>query len=74
MTDLCQQPYKLFLLDIGPDTKVELSRDDALKYYKQMFLIRRAEQKSAELYKSKEIRGFCHLFSGQVILLLFDIL
>lgn len=50
---------------MGPSTKVTLTRDEALKYYEQMFTIRRLETSAGSLYKDKIIRGFCHLYSGQ---------
>lgn len=52
-------------LDCGPSTDVSLTREDALKYYEQMFVIRRLETAAGSLYKDKIIRGFCHLYSGQ---------
>merc|ERR1719510_1205179 len=39
--------------------------EEALKLYKEMVTIRRLETASANLYKEKAIRGFCHLCSGQ---------
>ena len=61
-----QQPFKLHKLEEGPNTTVTLSRQDALKYYKDMQMIRRMETAAGNLYKEKIIRGFCHLYSGQV--------
>ncbi|XP_023340380.1 probable pyruvate dehydrogenase E1 component subunit alpha, mitochondrial, partial [Eurytemora carolleeae] len=58
-------PYKLHRLETGPATSTLLTRDEALKYYHQMVTIRRMETAAANLYKEKEIRGFCHLCSGQ---------
>lgn len=60
------QPFKLHKLEEGPSTNVTLSRQDALKYYKDMQMIRRMETAAGNLYKEKIIRGFCHLYSGQV--------
>lgn len=59
------KPYKLHNLESGPSTLVTLTKDDALTYYRQMFLIRRLENAASTLYKEKIIRGFCHLYSGQ---------
>lgn len=60
------QPFKLHKLEDGPSTNVTLSRQEALKYYKDMQMIRRMETAAGNLYKEKIIRGFCHLYSGQV--------
>lgn len=59
------KPFKLHKLEEGPSTRVTVTRDDALTYYKQMLMIRRIETASGNLYKEKIIRGFCHLYSGQ---------
>ncbi|XP_076041504.1 putative pyruvate dehydrogenase E1 component subunit alpha, mitochondrial isoform X2 [Oratosquilla oratoria] len=59
------RPYKLHKLESGPNTTVTCTRDEALKYYRQMQVIRRLESASGNLYKEKAIRGFCHLYSGQ---------
>lgn len=59
------QPFKLHNLETGPSTKAQLSRDEAIEYYKQMQTIRRLETAAGNLYKEKIVRGFCHLYSGQ---------
>jgi pyruvate dehydrogenase E1 component alpha subunit len=43
----------------------DLSRDQAIELYRQMLLIRRFEEKSAEAYVAGKIGGFCHLYIGQ---------
>ena len=42
-----------------------VSKDDLLKYYRQMLLIRRFEEKAGQLYGMGLIGGFCHLYIGQ---------
>ena len=42
-----------------------VSRDDLLKYYRQMVLIRRFEERAGQLYGMGLIGGFCHLYIGQ---------
>uniref|UniRef100_A0A336MHI3 Pyruvate dehydrogenase E1 component subunit alpha n=1 Tax=Culicoides sonorensis TaxID=179676 RepID=A0A336MHI3_CULSO len=59
------KPYKLHRLEEGPSTNVTVNKEDALKYYSQMYAIRRLENAAGSLYKEKIIRGFCHLYSGQ---------
>ncbi|WP_158744156.1 pyruvate dehydrogenase (acetyl-transferring) E1 component subunit alpha [Acidisphaera sp. L21] len=43
----------------------ELSKDDLLKAYGDMLLIRRFEEKAGQLYGMGLIGGFCHLYIGQ---------
>lgn len=62
---LTTRDFKLHNLDNGPATSATVTRDEALKYYKDMFYIRRLETSAGGLYKDKVIRGFCHLYSGQ---------
>ena len=52
----------------GHDTaepKSQASTDDLLKYYRDMLLIRRFEEKAGQLYGMGLIGGFCHLYIGQ---------
>ncbi|CAF1237860.1 unnamed protein product [Adineta steineri] len=57
--------YKLHMLEKGPSTHVSCNREEGLEYYKKMQVIRRMEASANNMYKSKLIRGFCHLYSGQ---------
>ena len=45
--------------------KVHLSRRHGLELLGQMILIRRFEEKCAELYAAEKIRGFLHLYIGE---------
>ncbi len=42
-----------------------VSKDELLKLYKEMLLIRRFEEKAGQLYGMGLIGGFCHLYIGQ---------
>lgn len=59
------QEFRLHKLSDGPATTVSVNKEDALLYYRQMLSIRRLESASGAMYKEKQIRGFCHLYSGQ---------
>ncbi len=50
-----------------PETgkKSNVSKDELLKYYREMLLIRRFEEKAGQLYGMGLIGGFCHLYIGQ---------
>ncbi|MGE5601755.1 MAG: pyruvate dehydrogenase (acetyl-transferring) E1 component subunit alpha [Nitrososphaerales archaeon] len=43
----------------------ELSKEELLRLYREMVLIRRVEEKAAELYAEGKIGGFLHLYIGQ---------
>ena len=47
------------------DAKPNVSKDELLKYYRDMLLIRRFEEKAGQLYGMGLIGGFCHLYIGQ---------
>lgn len=47
------------------DTKHNQRADELTKYYHDMLLIRRFEEKGAQLYGMGLIGGFCHLYIGQ---------
>ncbi|MEQ8559547.1 MAG: pyruvate dehydrogenase (acetyl-transferring) E1 component subunit alpha [Henriciella sp.] len=46
-------------------TKPKMKRDEALKFYRDMLLIRRFEERAGQLYGMGKIAGFCHLYIGQ---------
>src|SRR6201996_7618737 len=43
----------------------DFDRDEELKAYREMLLIRRFEEKAGQLYGMGFIGGFCHLYIGQ---------
>jgi pyruvate dehydrogenase E1 component alpha subunit len=55
--DSAKEQQKARLSGLGSDQLIEL--------YRQMLLIRRFEEKSAEAYVAGKIGGFCHLYIGQ---------
>jgi len=49
----------------SPKSNYNATKDELLKYYKDMLLIRRFEEKAGQLYGMGHIGGFCHLYIGQ---------
>lgn len=45
--------------------KRTFSKETYMKWYKDMLLIRRFEEKCGQLYGQQKIKGFCHLYIGQ---------
>lgn len=46
-------------------SKIKTSKTELLKFYHEMLLIRRFEEKAGQLYGMGLIAGFCHLYIGQ---------
>ena len=46
-------------------TFMKFTKEQYLNWYKTMLLVRRFEEKSAQLYGQQKIKGFCHLYIGQ---------
>ncbi len=44
---------------------MKFKKDTYLEWYRIMMLVRRFEEKSAQLYGKQKIKGFCHLYIGQ---------
>lgn len=61
--------FETFKLTDGPALELKLESDELLRLYKEMVEVRRMEMAADALYKSKLIRGFCHLCTGQVIII-----
>ena len=49
----------------GKNREAAMNRDQLLKAYSDMMLIRRFEEKAGQLYGMGLIGGFCHLYIGQ---------
>lgn len=45
--------------------KQTFTKETYLNWYESMLLMRRFEEKSAQLYGQQKIKGFCHLYIGQ---------
>jgi pyruvate dehydrogenase E1 component alpha subunit len=49
----------------GADPKSGAGKDELLRHYRDMLLIRRFEERAGQLYGMGLIGGFCHLYIGQ---------
>ena len=45
--------------------RYKASQDELLRFYRDMLLIRRFEERAGQLYGLSYIGGFCHLYIGQ---------
>lgn len=45
--------------------KSKFTKEHYLKWYEQMLLMRRFEERAGQLYGMQKIKGFCHLYIGQ---------
>jgi pyruvate dehydrogenase E1 component alpha subunit len=50
----------------GPAMKTTTTKEELLDYFKEMTLMRRVEMAADVAYKNRLIRGFLHLYDGQV--------
>lgn len=62
--DLPESSFETYNLD-APALSFQTNKSTLLKMYKDLIIIRRMEMAADALYKSKKIRGFCHLSVGQ---------
>jgi pyruvate dehydrogenase E1 component alpha subunit len=47
------------------ESKLGFSKETYMFWYESMYLMRKFEEKSGQLYGQQKIRGFCHLYIGQ---------
>jgi pyruvate dehydrogenase E1 component alpha subunit len=47
------------------EKKLKFTKEQYLKWYESMLLMRRFEEKTGQLYVQQKIKGFCHLYNGQ---------
>ncbi|MCO5610778.1 hypothetical protein L7F22_065019 [Adiantum nelumboides] len=60
-----QVPFSLHNLSEGPPVESHTSKNELLQMYTDMLTIRRMEISADLLFKSQQVRGFCHLYDGQ---------
>jgi len=65
LVEFAKNPYKTHKLDSNPGNTVTTSKEELLKFFREMSLWRRVEFNASNLYKSRLIRGFLHLYNGQ---------
>jgi len=61
-----QNEFKLHKLEKGPENSAVATKQEMMQYYSSMLYYRRFEIVADTLYKERKIRGFCHLYDGQV--------
>jgi len=47
------------------EKKLKFSKEQYLKWYESMLLMRKFEEKTGQVYVQQKIKGFCHLYIGQ---------
>jgi len=63
--EFLKTPFKTHRCSGPKDLTVQTSRDELIKWYRDMSLWRRVEVVADNMYKARLIRGFLHLYNGQ---------
>ncbi|MBL7812285.1 MAG: pyruvate dehydrogenase (acetyl-transferring) E1 component subunit alpha [Bacteroidetes bacterium] len=50
---------------MSQSSTLTFSKEQYMQWFRTIMLVRRFEEKSAQLYGQQKIRGFCHLYIGQ---------
>mmetsp|Transcript_38377 Transcript_38377/g.90163 ORF Transcript_38377/g.90163 Transcript_38377/m.90163 type:complete len:396 (+) Transcript_38377:38-1225(+) len=58
-------PFKAYMCDGPGMSSVEATKEEVMELWSTMYKMRRMELAADQLYKAKQIRGFCHLYDGQ---------
>lgn len=58
------EPFDTYLCDFQPK-EASATREELMKSFEDMYLIRRMEVMADNLYKSRKIQGFLHVYNGQ---------
>lgn len=56
---------KMEKVSVKKTNAVKFSKEQYLKWYEDMLLMRRFEERAQQMYLQQKIRGFCHIYSGQ---------
>lgn len=51
--------------EMGQTKTMNFTKEQYLQWYKILLMVRRFEEKAAQLYGQQKIKGFCHLYIGQ---------
>lgn len=70
--NLPESSFEMYKVDHKPDLSIDISKEELIDMYTKMSTVRRMELTADNAYKSKLIRGFCHLSTGQVCCRLFE--
>lgn len=60
-----KQPTFYKLAEDSIPLKTTVTRTDLLAHFRELCIMRNMEITCDALYKSRKIRGFCHLYDGQ---------